>query len=196
MAEEPPDEILDEIFMSALANWRNGVREWLRANSLAASVHHQSEISRLVRMAGAKAVGIDSVHFDVPFPGTNSSTVINMSSDPSPAPSPVSVPAPVTPVAAGWLSKALLGAALVGGAAGFGGLGLGVASLLHQPPAPATTPTQPPTTPATPAPELIPWISTDGAPSNRRDFPQSRRRANGALPRLSPEDAHRPRAAL
>lgn len=142
-------------------------REWLRANAAASSTHHEAEVARMRRMAAAKAVGIDPVHFDVPFPGT-SQTVINMSNNDPPAPATPAVIPPATPPAAGpsplakGLALALGGAVLAGG-------GAGITALALKQPVPIVS-TQP-TLPATTAPALIPWISQDGGKTWQRLTP-------------------------
>ena len=130
-----------------LNNYRTAVREWLRANALAAQVHHQAEVQRLIRMTAAQsAPGTGgAVNFDVPFPGTQTTTTNTYNITP-PAPSTPAALSPASPPAPapqGWLSKISPGLLLAAALAGIGGGGYWLA---NRNVTPATTPA--PTNPA------------------------------------------------
>src|SRR5579859_842115 len=109
----PPAGIKD------IRTWRVMVREWLRACSHASTVHHQDEVSRMIRMVAARGAGVDPIHFDVPFPGAQ---VENNEEH------HYHLPAPVPGSAGGGFG--LLGKLLLGGLIGMAGAGLGVGGML------------------------------------------------------------------
>lgn len=129
------DTIADNLNLMAeeAREYGKAVREWLRANALAASTHNQEEVDRLRRMAAAKAVGLDPVHFDIPFPGA----IVNKTEHYHP---PGAMPSPPSNGGFSLLGKLLLGGALALGAGGLGVGGFVLGQLLNKPAAPVQKP--------------------------------------------------------